>query len=686
MKKLIFLLIICLFSCQFNYSEAQNIDFKLRNFKEDKKNYKKAKKNFNEGKRLFDLGKSSYVDAIMFFTLANHYNPNNAELNYKLGKAYLKAFNSEKSIAFFNKSYLLDSTYSNDIVYMLAQAYHQTHEFDKAIEYYTKYKAGLSPRQMRSIGSEIDLKIRQSENGKKLVLSPERVFIDNLGKAINTKYPEYSPVITANGKIIYFTSRRHKTFGGKLLKSDGLYYEDVYMSEKKNGEWQAAKQLKKPINTSAMDASLSLSANENILFIYRSSGKGDIYASFKKAGKWKSPSSMGKNINSSKSQETSASLSPDGSKLYFVSDRSGGFGGKDIYVVSANKRGRWGKAELLPASINTPYDEEGVFAHPDGKTLYFSSKGHNSMGGFDIFRSTFDGTTWSQAENIGYPVNTADDDLFISISTDGRFGYYSTVRPDGFGLHDIYEITFLGPEKPMLINSEDNLIAWKSETFSKAEIEPQLDINTSNIILVKGLILDEKDRKPLLADIRLYDLEKNEELAVFNSNPNTGSYLLSLPSGVNYGIAVNVEGYLFHSENFDIPSSPFYKEIIKEIFMKKIEVGSSIILKNIFFDFDKASLKPESTTELDRLVSLLNEIPNLKIEISGHTDNIGSAQYNKSLSERRAKAVVDYLIDKGINTTRLTFKGSGFDSPIAPNDTEEGRQQNRRTEFKVISN
>lgn len=666
---------------------AQNIDFKKRNFSSDKKNFKKAKSNFEAGNELFEKGKGYYADAILFYKLAHSFNPNNTELNYKLGIAYLHAFNSPKAKEYFYKVLALDSLKYKDIIYLLAMSYHHSNEFEKSIEYYNKYKATLKPRELRKVQAEIDLKIKQAINGKLLVKEPQRVFIDNLGNNINTKYPEYSPVFASESNRLYFTSRREKTRGGKLLKSDGLYFEDIYFSENKNGVWQKAIQKKKPFNTSSMDASLSISSKENILFIYRSTGNGDIFSSFRdKKKQWKTPKSMGKNINSRKSHETSAALSPDGKTFYFVSDRKDGFGGKDIYLVRANKRGRWGKAQLLPASVNTAFDEEGVFAHHDGKTLYFSSKGHNSMGGFDVFKTTFDGKNWSQAQNIGFPINTADDDVFLSISKKERFGYYSTTRPDGFGLKDIYQITFLGPEKPMLVNSEDNLIAWKTTPIVDALIEPQIEIDSSKIILVKGLILDEKDRTPINAEITLYDLVDNKELAVFKSDPKSGSYLLSLPSGRNYGISVSAEGYLFHSENFDIPSSGFYKEILKEILMKRIEVGSSIILKNIFFDFDKASLKPESKTELDRLSKLLVELPNLKIEISGHTDNIGSPQYNKTLSERRAKAVVDYLIANGINSERLTFKGYGFEKPIATNDTEEGRQQNRRTEFKVISN
>ena len=200
------------------------------------------------------------------------------------------------------------------------------------------------------------------------------------------------------------------------------------------------------------------------------------------------------------------------------------------------------------------------------------------------------------------------------------------------------------------------------------------------------MVTDEKTNQPIEAAIELVDNERNEVIANFHSNATSGKYLVSLPSGKNYGIAVHADGYLFHSENVDIPAATGYQEIVRDIPLKKFEVGTKIILKNIFFDLDKATLRSESVNELERLIALLNENPNLKIELSGHTDNQGSAAHNQTLSEARAKAVVDYLVAKGIKTDRLTYQGYGFNQPIAPNTTDEGRQLNRRTEFKIISN
>jgi outer membrane protein OmpA-like peptidoglycan-associated protein len=400
-----------------------------------------------------------------------------------------------------------------------------------------------------------------------------------------------------------------------------------------------------------------------------------------KGDKWVKPTPLPKEINT-RYHESCASLGPDGRTLYFISDRTDGVGGRDIWVAYKNSKGKWSEVKNI-RELNTPYDEEAVFIHPDGRTLYFSSQGHNSMGGYDIFKSTYKDGYWSKPENLGVPINTADDDLYFVLASSGQRAYFSSSRKGTIGDQDIFMITFI-IDKPMNPSTEDNLIAYKTKPVQEIKIESAIAIETPSLTLLKGFIYDEETKKPLEAQIVLTDNEKNEELAVFTSNAQTGRYLVSLPSGKNYGIAVKKEGYLFHSENFVIPENAQYQEIQKDIYLKPIKVGQSIVLRNIFFDFDKATLRPESKTELENLIKLMNDNPNIKIEISGHTDNIGSAAYNQKLSESRAKAVVDYLIEHGIDKSRLSYMGYGFDKPIAPNDTEEGRQLNRRVEFKIV--
>jgi len=660
------------------YSQA-NTPFD-KNHITDKKQLNEAKKKIKEGDKLFAMGKGRYIDALTYYIEANKINPNNADLNYKIGICYIFTSDKQLGLEHLEKAKQLNLQVNYELSYYLGRAYHLNHQFDKAIEYYNEFKRKLSPKEFAVRSKELDKYIEECENGKELLTKKTKVFIDNMGSNINTIYPDYTPVISADEEILFFTSRRPSTSGGKRDPVDNKYYEDIFMATKSGSDWKLS-QPGKPLNSKFHDASIGLSPDGQTLYIYKGDNGGDIYECVLKGDKWVKPSPLPKVINT-KTHESSASLGPDGRTLYFISDRPDGVGGRDIWVAYKNSKGKWSEVKNI-RELNTPYDEEAVFIHPDGRTLYFSSQGHNSMGGYDIFKSTYKDGYWNKPVNLGVPINTADDDLYFVLASSGQRAYFSSSQKGTIGDQDIFMITFI-IDKPMNPSTEDNLIAYKTKPVQEIKIESAITIETPSLTLLKGFIYDEDTKKPLEAQIVLTDNEKNEELAVFSSNAQTGRYLVSLPSGKNYGIAVKKEGYLFHSENFIIPENAQYQEIQKDIYLKPIKVGQSIVLRNIFFDFDKATLRPESTTELENLIKLMNDNPNIKIEISGHTDNIGSAAYNQKLSESRAKAVVDYLIEHGIERYRLSYMGYGFEKPIAPNDTEEGRQLNRRVEFKII--
>ena len=665
------------------YSQT-NVEFDKKSFPGKKTELKAALKELGTGDDLYELGGGNYTLALDHYLKAQDFNPNNALLNYKIGKCYLNSYDKIKSIPYFESALKLNEKVNADLKYLLGQAYHFNLEFDKAIVDYKAYKESLTPTELTKLSKEIDKKIAEATFGKELVKNPVRVFVDNLGSNINTIYPEYSPIITADESTLFFTTRRDNTTGGEKDPQDFKFFEDIMISYNVNGIWNAAVNPGKPLNTELHDATVGISPDGQTLLIYKGENGGDIYYCKLEGNQWSKPDRLPKAINTD-FHESSATFGPDGRTLYFVSNKPGGYGGSDIYMSKKNAKGKWTEAVNLGTVINTEYNEEGVFMHPDGKTLYFSSMGHNTMGGYDIFKSVYENGKWSEPENIGYPINTPGDDVFFSISASGLHGYYSSAMAGGNGDQDIYMVTILGADKPVISNNEDNLLASLTKPVKETVIEPTVEIKSNQLTLLKGTIVDDKSSDPLGATIELTDNAKNEVIASFESNSATGKYLVSLPSGVNYGIAVKADGYLFHSENFDIPASTGYNVIEKDIRMKKIEVGNKIVLNNIFFDFDKATLRTESAAELDRLATMLTDIPTLKIEISGHTDNIGSAAYNKTLSQNRAKAVVDYLVKKGIAADRLTYKGYGFDQPIASNDTETGRQQNRRTEFKVVS-
>ena len=696
---------------------SQNVEFEKSNFPDKKDQFKDARNSFNDGKEAFKLGIKEYEfileqyialhkiypvsrydyryagdiyfkEAEPLLLKAQAFNPNNAELNYMLG---VVSFNlnsqSEASIAYLEKAYSLNSKIENEITYYLGWAYHLQSRWDDATKYYQLYLNYLNTNAKDNALAieDVTKKIEECNTGKKLMANPQRTFVDNLGAAINTKYPEYSAFITADESMIVYTSCRDNTTGGKIDEDNGGYYEDTYTSTKKGREWLPAKNLGPVVNTDNHDATAGLSPDGTQLFIYKTEEKdgGDIYVSELKGDAWSKLEHMNKNINSNK-HESSVSLSFDAKKLYFISDKEGGLGDRDMYVSTLTTKGEWGPSVNIGSALNTKYAEEGVFIHPDGKTMYFSSKGHQTMGGFDIFKSTFENGKWSEPQNLGYPINGPDDDVFFVINGSGHHGYFASAKKGGFGDKDIYKITFLGPEKAPLLVNEDNLLASVTAPISEFKAE-KINTDGPKMTILKGLISDEQTKQPLEATIELIDNAKNEIIATFKSNSTTGKYLVSLPSGKNYGIVVKREGYLFHSENVDLPESANFQEVEKNIELKKIDIGKTITLRNIFFDFDKATIRSESASELDRLVKLLVDNPTLKIELGSHTDSKGSDDYNQKLSQSRSQSVVNYLISKNISTDRLVAKGYGETIPIATNDTEAGRQENRRTEFKILS-
>jgi len=662
----------------------QNIEFEKSNFPDNKKELKQALKDISAADQFLNSQYPEYKSALDLYLKANNLNPNNANLNFKIGYCYLKTNKIDNSIKHLEKSKNL-KTNIDSINFIIAQAYHISYEFDRAIDLFKSYKNSLSPEMAKKMDKRIDKFISECETGKELYNNPVRVFIDNIGPKINTKYPEYGPKISADGSEMYFTSRR-PTENDDVNAPLESYLENIFKSERKNGEWQSAVKMDKRINSAFHNAIVGLAADGQKIIIYRGDNGGDIYVSELEGDEWSKAESFSKKINTSY-HDADGSFSFDYLKLYFVSDKPGGFGGHDIYISELGLKGKWSDPENIGPVINTEYDERGIFALPDGKTFYFSSNGHNTMGGYDIFKTTFENGKWTKPVNLGYPINTTGDDLYFTLSTNGVTGFYSSsLNKDSYGSHDIYQITFRGLHMNTVNSNEDNLLAISDAASSIELSEPELEIETTNVTLLKGFITDEFTSEPLFAEIELTDLETNKIIATFKSNKSTGKYLVTLPSGKNYGISVKAEDCLFHSENIDIKdANTQFQEIEKNIQLKKIVVGSQVTMKNIFFDSGKSTLRDESKSELQNLIDLMNEIPSLKIEISGHTDNVGSKSNNQKLSENRAKAVVDYLVEKGISVERLTYKGYGQEKPIADNSTAEGRQQNRRTMFEVLS-
>ncbi len=457
MKSLISICIICVISiliCEI--CVAQNVEFNIENFQDRKKEFKQALYEYSIGDKLYIQGK--YKDALIYYLKANKFNPDNAKLNLKVGKIYLNSGFKAKSIPFFMMAYKLNSTSTPEIHFYLGQAYQFKTQWAQAIDEYEKYISQLTGSNNNIEKLELARKkIQECESGKQLTKAPVNVNIENIGSIINSEYTDYGAVVSADESILMFTSRRKKTTGRQYDDELKEYYEDIYVSYNKNGKWTKPENIGKPVNTKNHDAIACISPNGQKILIYRDDNKGygNIYECILvptksgsegglKGDKWSEPRKLGAHINSPY-HESSASLSYDGKTLYFISTRpDNNKGGKDIYMSKWNEnKGKWSKAINLGPAINTKYDEEAVFIHSDGKTLYFSSKGHNNIGGYDIFKSVYENGKWSVPENLGYPINTPDDDVFYVVSASGKHAYYASIKEEGLGKRDIYKITFI---------------------------------------------------------------------------------------------------------------------------------------------------------------------------------------------------------------------------------------------------
>ena len=666
-------------------ASAQSVPFSKDKFS-DKDGLKNALREIKAGDEAYQADPPRYTVALPHYLQAQKFNPDNAGLNVKIGDCYLHSPSKMASLEYLQKANKLDPTVDARLHYLLARALHLNAKWPEAIKEYQQSRPVSSPNggEEGSVSADdIARHIRECKNGQQLMKTPVRVFIDNAGPELNSTDSDYGPVVSADESTILITSRRPNAPNAKKDPNGDGYYEDIYLATWKGKTWGKATNLGAPVNSDGHDATVGLSPDGQHLLVYVDDKNGDINEANLRGTTWGKPQGLGSRINTVY-HESSASYSPDGRYLYFVSNKpDGSRGASDIYRVELEGRG---PAVNLGPEINTPYGEEGVFMMPDGKTMYFSSEGHNSMGGYDIFKSTYLDGHWSEPENLGWPINTPDDDVFFVTSASGRHGYYSSERPGGLGAKDIYRITFLGPEKQPLLSQEDQLLASRLQPVRQTLLAPAVAVASAKVTILKGTITDNASKQPIEANIDLIDNVTGQNIATFKSNATSGKYLVSLPSGVNYGIVVRQEGYLFHSENFDLPANAAYAEVVKDIPLKKLEVGATIVLKNIFFDTGKATLRPESTAELERLQKLLTESPNLKLEMAGHTDNVGKPAMNQDLSQRRAQAVVTYLTQHGIATNRLTAVGYGDTKPVVPNTTKVGRQLNRRTEFKVTAN
>lgn len=639
MKNVFYFFIFTLFTLNIS---AQNIKVSTKN--------KRAEAAFHRAVKHFE--QSSYKLAEEGFLNAVSLDPKFIEAYQMLATLYEEIKDNPKAIDNYKKVINLNPKFFENNYYYLANLQLKEGLYIEAIENFNIFiKRGRGSASLMSFSEDL---IKRAEFAIDLMKNPVEFKPQNLGPNINTTNAEYSPTLTADEQTIYFTVLRPRD---SRTIHQGSFEEDFYISKKVNGEWAVARPLGHPINTHGNEGASCISPDGKTFYFTacnRSDGFGscDIYFSEWVAGAWSHPQNLGNVVNSS-SWDSQPSIAPDGKTLYFTSARAGNM---DIYITVKDDAGVWSLPQNIGPPINTVKSEMSPFIHPDGETLYFTSDGHLGMGGFDIFMSkkqTDD--TWSQPVNIGYPINTHKDEGYFIVSASGVTAIYASDQLDGFGMHDLYSF-----ELPK-------------------EVRPR------PVTYIKGIISDKQSLKKLSAEFELYDVRTGDLVVRSFSDEIDGSFLLSLPTSSIYALNVSKNGYLFYSENFElIDTLSISKPKELNILLQPIGEGEVVVLRNIFFDFDSDKLKDESLLELTKLAKLLKENPNMIIEIRGHTDSRGSAEYNRVLSDKRALAVYKYLIDNGIAQKRLTYKGYGATIPIDTNETEEGRQQNRRTEFKVI--
>lgn len=581
------------------------------------------------------------------------------EANAALGYLMLDTDRDEEALHYLNRTVGIDPGFNPSMFCTIGHLEFKQGYLELAAKSYRRCLSFQNVSARNKYRAKVGL--ANCEFVPRAMQSPVDFAPTNLGPNINSKHDEYFPCLTADDATILYT--RQLPTDRNMLG----YNEDFVMSRLRAGEWIPSYNIGPPINTLNNEGAPTLSADGQLLIftacpLYgdygperHGFGSCDLFFSQKVGDNWTKPQNLGQPVNSKK-WESQPSFSADGKTLYFVRGTysNGGMKEQDIYSSTLTGDG-WTKPVKLNSNVNTPGREESVFIHPDGQTLYFSSNGHPGMGGLDLYVSHKDENgEWGKALNIGYPVNTSGDENSLLVNAAGDLAYFASDRDGGQGGLDLYSFKLPSEVKP------------------------------GKVTYMKGKVFDQSNKRPLQARFELIDLESGDVVVESYSNRGNGEFLVALPVNRDYALNASKNGYLFFSENFTFSdkegtSEPFHKDVP----MHPIKVGEKTVLKNIFFETAKYDLKPASRAELNKLVAFIKSNEKIKVEIGGHTDNVGSKASNQVLSENRARSVYNYLVEHGIEPIRLTYKGYADNEPVATNETAEGRQQNRRTEFKI---
>jgi OOP family OmpA-OmpF porin len=491
--------------------------------------------------------------------------------------------------------------------------------------------------------------------------------IENLGFRVNTVLPELRPTVSADGKLLFFICENHpeNTKYNTIPNS-----QDIWYSEKDStGKWQDAVHLGYPLNTMHYNAVYWISPDNNRILIRGAflngayNGKGVSLCYRTRSGNWSEPNAL--NIKNyykyDRGLQSGATMAHDGQTLLLYMTPEKGGRNNDIFACFLDRDGNWTEPKSLGPKINHPdFDEMTPYLASDGVTLYFSSNRPGGFGDNDIWmtkRLDKSWTKWSDPVNLGSPINTENWDAFWTLDAGGEYAYL-TSSSNTLGESDIVQVKLLEREKP------------------------------NPVVLVSGNVYNQKTKEPLSASLVYETLPDGQQVGNGISSAIDGSFKIVLPYDRNYSIRATADKFFAVSENLKLDSliKAGYKEIHKDLYLVPIEIGQVVRLNNVFFDFDKYDLRPESFVELDRVVKLLKENPAIEIEMSAHTDSHGSDEYNFKLSDNRAKSVREYILSKGIPESRITSQGYGETRPVVPNDSDDNRQLNRRVEFKILKN
>lgn len=648
-KSLYIVLIIVLFFNLISNSQVDGYKFSVKS-KLAIEHYLKATRYYD--KRVLEFTEKELRTAI-------NIEPKFIEAYLLLGDNFTDWQKYEESINAYKKVIEINPEFFPRIYYLVAKNELRIGRYDDAKKDLLEYKKFIKKDIVEE--KRADKLLSDCEFGINAMKNPVPFKPVNLGDSINSADEDYFPTITADEQTIVIT-RKIRIDKNKSNNIENTQ-EDIYIAKKIKGKWRKAQNVGRPLNTPYYNEGASyISPDGNYMFftsckLADGTIKCDLYYSKKLGDGWAEQINLGPGVNST-AWDSQPSISSDGKTLYFVSTRKSGKGGSDIWTSELQTNGKWSVPINVGDSINTIGDEMYPFIHPDNQTIYFVSTGHQGMGGFDIFYSRRDALgKWTKPVNIGYPINSPADERSLTVDANGNLAYFSSDRLGGRGGLDIYGFELYEKAKPI------------------------------RVTYMKGIVVNKENNNRLEAKFELIDLTSKKVVVESTSDPITGEFLVCLPTNNNYALNVSKDGFLFYSENFLLTNTANKNKVYeKNIQLQQVKIGETVVLKNIFFETAKFDLKEESFVELQKLNNLLNKNPRLKIEISGHTDNVGGKDYNQKLSENRAKAVFDYLITNGIAKERLTYKGYGDTKPIDTNNAEEGKANNRRTEFKVIEN